>query len=93
MQGSGGIGEFVDMDLLMVKRVFDARGRLGAIGHGDHDGRRFEADVCPGLCRLAPVVAEKVVAIDDEIRQRLLGLRLAVEVVFYFGIVIDVIEP
>ena len=36
------VGKFVDVDLLAVKGVLDAGGRLRAVGDGDHDRRRLE---------------------------------------------------
>jgi hypothetical protein len=69
------VGELVDVDLFSIKGVFDASGRLRAVGDSDHDRRCFETGVGPGFCSLAPVVAEKVIAVRHEIGQGFLWLR------------------
>ena len=45
------------------------------------------------LGRLQPVLAQQVIAVDHQVRQRLLLLGLAVQVVLDFGVVVDVVQP
>ena len=92
-----GIAQFLDADTSVVEGMLDPGCRLGAVGHGDHHGRseRRASLPClprrPVLGRLAPVVAEQVVAVHDQVRQRLLGSGVPAQVVLDLGIVVDVV--
>ena len=61
--------------LLVVEGVLDPRRRLGAVGHGDHHRRRRCSPAsAQSFARLQPVLAEQVVGVGHQIRQRLVRL-------------------
>ena len=65
---------------------------LGAVGDRDHRRRRRRALRRPPPRGLAPVVAEQVVAVEHQVRQRIGRRGLAVEVVLHLRVVVEVVE-
>lgn len=87
------IAQFVNLDAPRFKGMSDARRRLDAVGDGDHHWRRGRPSLLPLLERLAPVIPEQVVRIEHQVGQRFVRLGAAIQVVFYFRVVVDVVEP
>ena len=97
VQRALGVAQLVDANSAVIECVLDSRGGLGAVGDGDHYWRRrwlvaLSPSRCPILGDFAPIVTEQVVAVRDQIRQRILGLGAPVEVVLYGSIVVNVVE-
>jgi hypothetical protein len=80
------------MHLLAIEGVFDPGCGLGPVGDTDENRRCPESRIRPGFRRFAPVIAEKVVAVDDEIRQGFFRLCSAIEIVLDLAIVVDVVQ-
>ena len=76
----------------MSERMVDPRRRLGTVGDRNHHWGGLVPVFLPTLRRFPPVVAQQVVGVSDQVRQRLVGLCSTVQVVSHFVVVIDVIE-
>ena len=93
VQGPFRVAELVDQDLLLVESVLDSGGRLGAVGDGYHHWRSRVSFFPPVLGGLPPIVSQQIVGVHYQIGERLLRLRpAAVQVVFHFPVVVDVVE-
>ena len=55
-------------------------------------GGVFVRSCRPIIGGFAPIVAEQVIAVHDQVRQRLLGPGPPVQIVLDLGIVVDVVE-
>jgi len=92
MQDFFRIAQLLNANPLVLKRILDARRRVGQVGHGNHHRRRLDVSFLPCLRRFQPVLPQEVVALADEIRERGMWLRFAIEVRLYFQVGVDVVE-
>ena len=84
------VAEFLDLDLLLLEGAVDAGRGFGAVRDGDH---HRDAVAAPPFVRgLAPVVAEEGVGVSHQVGERRFGLRLLVQVVLDFRVVVEAVE-
>ena len=81
-----------DGNAFMIKGILDARRRFCSVSHGDHDRRHGRPGFLPCLVQHLPILAQQIVRLRDQIRQRFFRLGGAVDIVFYRIVGIDVIE-
>ena len=83
----------IDANLAVVEGVFHARRGFRPIGDRDHHRRHGVSGPFPSFRRLLPIFAEQLIAIGHEVGQVLVLLRLAIQIVFYLVVVVEMIEP
>ena len=84
------VAEFLDLDLLLLEGAVDAGRRFRAVRDGDH---HRDAVAAPPFVRgLAPVVAEEGVGVSHQVGERRFRLRLLVQVVLDFRVVVEAVE-
>ena len=76
----------------MVESIFDTGGSLRAIGHCNHHRRHNGSGILPRLVQDLPVLAQQIIRLCQQIRQRLFRLSGPVDVVFHGVIRIDMIQ-
>ena len=84
------IAKLLYVYLIAVEGILDPGCSLSPVGHRDHDRRRGKAIFFPPFGSLKPVLAQEIVAVDDQVGKGLVGLGLPVQVLF--DPFVDVIE-
>ena len=72
--------------------MLHAGGGFRSVRHGDHGWARGEAGLLPTLGRFPPVVAQQVVAVANQIRQRFGWVCPSIQIILHFRIVVYVVQ-